>query len=157
MSRRRQSIERKIGLDVKYNSVLVSQFIGKLMMDGKKSTAETIFYSALDKIAEMKKGEDPFKVFSDALKNASPVMEVKGRRVGGATYQVPVEVRKKRSTSLGMRWLVQYSRARAGKSMIEKLARELIEASENTGSSIKKKDEMHKMAEANKAFAHFRW
>ena len=157
MSRRRQSIERKIGLDVKYNSVLVSQFIGKLMMDGKKSTAETIFYNALDKIAEIKKGEDPFKIFSDALKNASPVMEVKGRRVGGATYQVPVEVRKKRSTSLGMRWLVQYSRARAGKSMIEKLARELIEASENTGASIKKKDEMHKMAEANKAFAHFRW
>ena len=157
MSRRRSSLDRKITPDVKYNSILVSQFINRLMLDGKKAKAESIFYGALDRISEIKKEEDAFKIFSQAVKNVSPVMEVKSRRVGGATYQVPVEVRKKRSTSLAMRWLVQFSRSRSGKSMIDKLARELIDAAENAGSSIKKRDDLHRMAEANKAFAHFRW
>ncbi len=157
MSRRRQSEERVIEPDIKYGSVLVSQFVNRLMLDGKKTIAETIFYDALDKISEIKKESDSFKVFSEAMKNAAPVMEVKSRRVGGATYQVPIEVRKKRSLSLAMRWIVAYTRLRPGKSMVEKLAKELIDASENTGASIKKRDDVHKMAEANKAFAHFRW
>lgn len=157
MSRRRKSIERKIAPDMKYNSVLVSQFINKLMLSGKKAKSQIIFYEALDKISELKKDSDSFKLFCEAVKNASPVMEVKSRRVGGATYQVPVEVRKKRSSSLGIRWLIQYARERSGKSMIEKLAREFIDASENTGATIKKRDDVHKMAESNKAFAHFRW
>ena len=157
MSRRRQSEERVIQPDSKYNSVLVSQFVHRLMLDGKKAVAQQIFYSALDIITDTKKEADAFKVFCDAIKNVAPVMEVKGRRVGGATYQVPVEVRKKRSLSLGMRWLVKYCRERSGKSMAEKLARELMDASENTGAAIKKREDVHRMAEANKAFAHFRW
>ncbi|OGI05894.1 MAG: 30S ribosomal protein S7 [Candidatus Margulisbacteria bacterium GWF2_35_9] len=157
MSRRRRSVERKKSVDVKFNSIIATKFINRLMLDGKRSTAETIFYGALEMISDMKKEEDAFKVFNDAIKNTSPAMEVKSRRVGGATYQVPMEVRKKRSLSLAMRWLVQYSRERAGKSMEEKLAKELLDASGMVGASVKKKDDMHRMAEANKAFAHFRW
>ena len=157
MSRRRGSVERAIQPDVIYNSVLLTKFINRITYDGKRETARKIVYGALEKIKEMKKGEDPFKVFSEAIKNASPVMEVKGRRVGGATYQVPMEVRKKRSVSLGMRWVIKYSRERAGKSMIEKLAKELVDASNLMGATVKKKDDTHRMAEANKAFAHFRW
>ena len=157
MSRRRKSVERIIEPDEKYNSILVSQFVNRMMYDGKKTLALTIFYGALDKISEMKKDSDSFKVFSEAIKNVCPVMEVKSRRVGGATYQVPVEVRKKRSLSLAMRWIVANTRKRQGKSMIEKLSKELVEASENMGPSIKKRDDVHKMAESNKAFAHFRW
>lgn len=157
MSRRHQSIERKVKPDVKFNSIVATQFINRLMLDGRKATAEGVFYGALDKIATLRQETDPFKVFSEAVKNVSPAMEVKSRRVGGATYQVPMEVRRKRSLSLGMRWLVAYSRLRPGKSMVEKLAKELLEASENQGGSIKKRDDVHKMAEANKAFAHFRW
>ncbi len=157
MSRRRGSVERKVEPDVRYNSVLVTKFINRLMLDGKKDKVRNIFYAALDKIAEVKKGEDPFKVFNDAIKNATPLMEVKSRRVGGATYQVPMEVRKKRAVSLSFRWIVKYAKDRNGKSMVEKLARELMEAAEGTGASVKKKDDVHRMAEANKAFAHFRF
>jgi small subunit ribosomal protein S7 len=157
MSRRRGSVERKVEPDVRYNSILVTKFINRLMLDGKKEKVRSIFYKALDKIAEVKAGEDPFKIFNEAVKNATPLMEVKSRRVGGATYQVPMEVRKKRATSLAFRWLVKYSNERNGKSMVEKLARELMEAAEGNGSSVKKKDDVHRMAEANKAFAHYRW
>ena len=157
MSRRRGSIERKIEPDVRYNSLLVTKFINKLMLDGKKEKVRNIFYKALDKIAQVKQGEDPFKVFNEAVKNATPLMEVKSRRVGGATYQVPMEVRKKRAISLAFRWLVKYSNERSGKSMVDKLAREFMDAADGTGSSVKKKDDVHRMAEANKAFAHFRY
>jgi small subunit ribosomal protein S7 len=157
MSRRRSSVERKIEPDVKYNSLLVTKFVNSLMLDGKKDKVRNIFYKALDKISEIKQGEDPFKIFNNAVKNVTPLMEVKSRRVGGATYQVPMEVRKKRATSLAFRWLVKYSNDRNGKSMVDKLAKELIDASEGLGSSFKKKEDVHRMAEANKAFAHFRY
>ena len=156
MSRRRGSIERRVEPDVRYNSVLVTKFINRLMLDGKKETVRSIFYKALDKIAEVKK-EDPFKVFNDAVKNATPLMEVKSRRVGGATYQVPMEVRKKRAISLAFRWLAKYANERSGRSMVDKLSKELMEAAEGNGASVKKKDDVHRMAEANKAFAHFRY
>lgn len=157
MSRRRKSIERNIQPDIRYNSVLVTKFISQLMCDGKKALARSVLYGALDHISEVKKGEDAYKIFSEAIKNAMPQMEVKSRRVGGATYQVPMEVRKKRSQSLAFRWIVKYAQDRNGRSMKEKLARELMDAAENTGSTIKKRDDVHRMAEANKAFAHFRY
>lgn len=156
MSRRRKSIERKIEPDFRYNSLLVSKFINRMMRNGAKTTATNIFYKSMDEIARIKK-EDPFKIFSEAIKNSTPLMEVKSRRVGGATYQVPMEVRKKRGTALAFRWIVKYANDRNGKSMIEKLSKELIEASENNGATIKKRDDVHKMAESNKAFAHFRY
>lgn len=157
MSRRRKSIERKVAPDVRYNSVLLAKFINKLMYDGKKSVTESLVYGALDQIKNVKKDEDPFKIFNDAVKKVTPVMEVKSRRVGGATYQVPMEIRSKRKTALAIRWLINSARSRNGKSMVDKLAKEFIEASEEKGSAIKKRDDVHRMAEANKAFAHFRW
>ena len=156
MSRRPRNVKRSVPPDPRYDSQTVSKFINNLMKEGKKSTAERIFYSAMDAI-EQRTGQPGVNVFKQALSNAKPVVEVKSRRVGGATYQVPVEVRPDRRTALAMRWLLQYSRARGEKNMAERLANELISASKGEGSTIKKKEDTHKMAEANKAFAHYRW
>ena len=148
--------KREVAPDSVYGSVLVSKFINKIMVQGKKSVAESIFYGAMDILKE-KTGEDPLKVFQKALENVKPVLEVKSRRVGGATYQVPVEVRPERRLSLAVRWLIEYSRARGENTMTECLAGEILDAYNNRGSSIKKREDTHKMAEANKAFAHYRW
>ncbi|MGC8723549.1 MAG: 30S ribosomal protein S7 [Acidobacteriota bacterium] len=148
--------KREIPPDSVYGSVLVSKFINKIMLEGKKSVAESIFYGAMDIIKE-KTGEDPLKVFQKALENVKPVLEVKSRRVGGATYQVPIEVRPERRLSLAFRWIIEYSRGRSEKTMMEALAAEVLDAANNRGSSIKKREDTHKMAEANKAFAHYRW
>jgi small subunit ribosomal protein S7 len=139
-----------------YKDKVVSKLINQLMYDGKKGVAQTIVYDAFDIIKE-KTGEDPLEVFTKAINNIMPVLEVKARRVGGATYQVPIEVRPERRQTLGLRWLVTYSRKRGEKTMREKLAKELMDAANNVGSSVKKREDTHKMAEANKAFAHFRW
>jgi small subunit ribosomal protein S7 len=156
MPRRNRPPKREISPDIKYNSVLVSQFINKLMARGKKSTAQGIFYDALD-IAEARAKRPGLEVFEQAVKNVTPILEVKPRRVGGATYQVPVEVRPDRRLSLAIRWLVQSTRRRSGKSMAEKLANELLDAANNTGATVKRREDTHKMAEANRAFAHYRW
>lgn len=156
MPRKGSVPKRDVLPDPVYNSKVVTRFINKLMYDGKKGVAENIVYDAFDIIRE-KTGKDPLEVFDVALKNAMPVLEVRARRVGGANYQVPVEVRADRRFSLGIRWLVNYSRLRGEKTMRERLAGELLDASNNTGATIKKKDDTHKMAEANKAFAHYRW
>jgi small subunit ribosomal protein S7 len=142
--------------DARFNNVLVTRFINALMIQGKKSTAERIFYGAVD-IIEKKTGGDGLSVVKTALANVKPVLEVKSRRVGGATYQVPVEVRQDRRTALALRWIIQYSRARPDHSMAERIAAELIAASKNEGGAVKKREDTHKMAEANKAFAHYRW
>src|SRR3972149_3117815 len=155
MPRRKIVIEREMVQDPRYHEVLVSGLINVLMRKGKKSTAETICYQAFDLIKEKTKN-DPLKVFKSAMDNVKPVVEVKSRRVGGASYQVPVEVRSQRRVSLAFRWLTQYAKARAGKSMKEKLAAELMDAANNTGGAVKKKEDTHRMAEANKAFAHYR-
>jgi small subunit ribosomal protein S7 len=154
--RRRKAPERTVLPDPKYKSELVSKFINGLILKGKKSTAETIFYSAMDLI-EAKMKQDPLTVFKKAMENVAPVLEVRSRRVGGATYQVPVEVREKRRRSLAIRWLVNYSVQRSERTMAERLANEIMAAFKNEGSAIKKKEDTHRMAEANKAFAHFRW
>ena len=156
MSRRPAVAKRTVPADPRYDSQTVSKFVNNLMVCGKKSTAEGIFYSAMD-IIEQRTGQPGVNVFKQALANAKPVVEVKSRRVGGATYQVPVEVRPDRRTALAMRWLLQYSRARGEKTMSDRLANELISASKGEGSTIKKKEDTHRMAEANKAFAHYRW
>jgi small subunit ribosomal protein S7 len=156
MPRRNRPPKREIAPDIKYNSVLVSQFINKLMQRGKKSTAQGIFYDALDLIEERAK-RPGLEVFEQAVRNATPILEVKPRRVGGATYQVPVEVRADRRLSLAIRWLVASSRNRSGRSMAEKLAGELMDAANNTGATVKKREDTHRMAEANRAFAHYRW
>ncbi|KAF0182081.1 MAG: small subunit ribosomal protein S7 [Nitrospirae bacterium] len=156
MARRREAIKREVLPDPKYNSKLVSRFISVLFEDGKKSTGERICYGAFD-IMKEKTGMDPLKVFKAAMENVKPLVEVKPRRVGGATYQVPVEVRPQRKVALAIRWVISYSRARKEKTMRERLAAELLDAYNNTGSSIKKKEDTHKMAEANRAFAHYRW
>ncbi len=154
---RRGSIERREILpDPIYHSQNVSRFINKIMYSGEKAVAQSVFYQAMDIIKE-KSGKEPIEVFDQAIKNAMPVLEVKARRVGGATYQVPVEVRSDRRLALAMRWLIQYSRARGERGMENKLAAELMDAAANTGSTVKKKEDTHKMAEANKAFAHYRW
>ena len=142
--------------DARYNNVLVTRFINCLMMAGKKSTAERIFYGAMD-VIEKKTGQDGLTVLKSAMTNVKPVLEVKSRRVGGATYQVPVEVRQDRRTALALRWLIQYSRSRPDHSMAERLAAEITAASKNEGGAVKKREDTHKMAEANKAFAHYRW
>jgi small subunit ribosomal protein S7 len=142
--------------DAKFRSKNISRFIGKLMLDGKRSLAERILYDALD-IIEAKQKRTPTDVFEQALKNATPNLEVKPRRVGGSTYQVPVEIRKDRGNALAMRWLIRSARTRTGKSMSEKLASELMDAAAGQGTTIKKREETHKMAESNKAFAHYRW
>lgn len=156
MARRREAEKREILPDPKYNSKLISRFISVILKDGKKSTAERVFYGALDIIKD-KTGSDPLKVFKTAIENVKPVLEVKPRRVGGATYQVPMEVKPNRRVALAIRWIVSYSRQRKEKTAQERLAAELMDAYNNTGSSIKKKEDTHKMAEANRAFAHYRW
>jgi small subunit ribosomal protein S7 len=156
MSRRREVPKRRITPDPKFKDKLVSKFTNTLMLSGKKAVAEGILYGAFDVISERFK-EDPLEVFRKALDNVKPKLEVKSRRVGGATYQVPVEVRPERRVALAMRWLVQYSRERGEKTMRERLAAELRDAAEGRGNAVKKKDDTHKMAEANKAFAHYRW
>ena len=154
--RKRRATKRDVLADPIYNTKLVTKLINTVMLDGKKGTAQKIIYSAFDMIKE-KTGEDAIVVFNKAMDNIKPALEVKSRRVGGANYQVPVEVRPDRARALGLRWLVQYARLRGGHSMAENLANEIIDASNGTGASVKKKDDTHKMAEANKAFAHYRW
>jgi small subunit ribosomal protein S7 len=156
MSRRKQAIKREILPDPKFGNMTLSKFINTVMYDGKKSVAEQIVYGALDRVSEKAKGE-PMDMFEKALNNIRPMVEVKSRRVGGANYQVPVEVRSSRSMALAMRWLVDAARSRGEKSMAMRLAGELLDASENRGSAVKKREDTHRMAEANKAFAHFRW
>ena len=156
MPRRREVEKRKILADPKFQDRLVAKFINDLMRRGKKSTAEQIIYGAFTQV-EAKLKDDPLKVFKKALDNVKPVVEVKSRRVGGATYQVPVEVRQDRRVALAMRWLIEYSRARGEKTMTEKLAGEIMDAASNRGNAVKKREDTHKMAEANKAFAHYRW
>ncbi len=156
MSRRQKAVKRPILPDARYDSQTVSKFINTIMLRGKKSLAERIFYGAMD-LVESRTGQPGVNVFKQALQNLKPVVEVKSRRVGGATYQVPVEVRPERRTALAMRWLMQYARERNEKSMAEKLAAEIIAASKGEGNAIKKKEDTHRMAEANKAFAHYRW
>ena len=156
MSRRKSAVKRTILPDARYDSQTVSKFINVLMYQGRKSTAERIFYDAMD-LVENRTSQPGVNIFKQALTNLKPVVEVKSRRVGGATYQVPVEVRPDRRTALAMRWLISYSRDRNEKSMAEKLAAEVISASRNEGNAIKKKEDTHRMAEANKACAHYRW
>jgi small subunit ribosomal protein S7 len=156
MSRRRVSAKRVILPDPKYGNEMLAKFMNMVMESGKKSTAERIVYGALDVIAD-KKGGDPVETLDKALDNVRPQVEVKSRRVGGATYQVPVEVRSVRRTALAMRWVIDAARARGEKSMAARLAAELLDASENRGSAVKKREDVHRMAEANKAFSHYRW
>ncbi len=156
MPRRGYVKRREIPPDWKYNSTLVTKFINKVMWDGKKTLAEKIVYGALDIVKERTK-EDPLKVLQKAVDNVKPLIETRSRRVGGATYQVPVEVLPHRQISVAVRWIVEFARKRSGKSMKEKLAAEIIDAYHNRGASVKKREDTHKMAEANRAFAHFRW
>jgi small subunit ribosomal protein S7 len=156
MSRRRDIPKREVIPDPKYRDVLVAKFVNRLMLDGKKSVAQNMFYQALDIVGERSKDE-PFGVFKKAVENVKPLLEVKSRRVGGATYQVPVEVRPERKVALAIRWLIGYARSRGEKSMEQKLAAEFMDAANNRGAAVKKREDTHKMAEANKAFAHYRW
>jgi small subunit ribosomal protein S7 len=156
VSRRSKSVRRPVPADPRYDSQTVSKFINSLMYEGKKSTAERIFYSAMDMIEE-RTGQPGVTVFKQAVNNAKPALEVKSRRVGGASLQVPVEVRPERRAALAMRWIIEFSRARTEKTMQERLAAELILASKGEGNTIKKKEDTHRMAEANRAFAHYRW
>jgi small subunit ribosomal protein S7 len=156
MSRKKVAVKREILPDPKFNNKLVAKFISVLMKKGKKSLAESICYKAFDIIKE-KTGNDPLKIFKTAVENVKPVVEVKSRRVGGASYQVPVDIRPTRRIALALRWLINYSRGRGEKTMQERLAAELMDASNNTGTAVKKREDTHRMAEANKAFAHFRW
>lgn len=156
MPRRYRPPRREVEPDPKYNSELVARFINRLMQRGKKSVAGRIMYDAFD-IIEERTRRNPLEVFHQAMDNATPALEVRSRRVGGATYQIPIEVRSERRTSLAIRWLIQSAQARKGRPMAERLADELMDASRNTGTTVKKKDDTHKMAEANRAFAHYRW
>ena len=156
MSRKRKAPVRKVYPDPKFHSEVISKFINSIMYDGKRSTAEKILYDALNKIQNKNK-EDPIKVFNTAISNVKPNVECRSRRVGGATYQVPVEVKSKRAQALALRWLMDATRKRKNKTMADKLYSEILDASQNKGSAIKKREDTHKMAESNKAFAHFRW
>ena len=154
--RKKQATKRDVLADPIYNSKVVTKLVNHIMKDGKKGTAQKILYEAFDIIKEQT-GKDPMEVYTEAMKNIKPALEVKSRRVGGANYQVPVEVKADRAQALAFRWLAQYARLRNGHSMAENLANEIIDASNGTGASVKKKDDTHKMAEASKAFAHYRW
>jgi len=154
--RKKRAVKRDVLPDPIYNSKIVTKLINKLMYDGKRGKSQTILYDAFE-IIKKQTGQDPLEVFNKALDNIKPALEVKSRRVGGANYQVPTEVRDERSEALGLRWLVQYARLRGGKTMADKLANEIIDASNGTGGAVKKKEDTHRMAEANKAFAHYRW
>lgn len=156
MPRKGPVTRRDVLPDPVYNSKLVTRLINRIMIDGKRGVAQQLLYNAFNLIQE-RTGKDPMEVFEQAIKNIMPVLEVKARRVGGANYQVPIEVRPERRTTLGLRWLVNYSRLRGEKTMEERLAQEIIDASNNTGASVKKREDTHKMAEANRAFAHYRW
>lgn len=156
MGRHKKSIERPCMPDVKYNSTVITKFISRMMLDGKKSICTKIIYEALDKL-KTKTDKDPLEVFLKAVDNVKPMVEVKSRRVGGATYQVPMEIREARREALAMRWIISAARSRSGHGMADTLASELMDAFNNTGTAFKKKEDVHKMAEANKAFAHFRW
>lgn len=156
MARRREAEKRSVIPDPKFHNILVARFINCLLKKGKKSVAEKIFYSALSEI-EQKLKDDPLKVFKKAVDNVSPILEVRSRRVGGATYQVPVEVASSRRVALSIRWLIAHARSRAGKSMAGKLSAEILDAYNHSGGAVKKKEDVHRMAEANKAFAHYRW
>ena len=156
MSRRHAAEKREIFPDPKFGDLVITRLMNAIMLDGKKSTAERIVYGAFDVIYERTR-EDPVKVFKRALENVQPVVEVKSRRVGGSTYQVPIEVSHNRRIALSMRWILEYARKRGGKSMRDKLANEVIEASHGRGNAVKKKEDTHRMAEANKAFSHYRW
>lgn len=156
MPRGRRVPKRSIPPDVVYSSVLVQKFINKMIMCGKKATAERLFYGAMEEIKK-KMNKEPMEVFEKAMANAVPLLEVKARRVGGATYQVPIEISRERAQAMAMQWLREAARVRTGKSMVENLAAELMDAYNNTGSAIKNRENLHKTAEANKAFAHFRW
>ena len=157
MPRRRGADNREVNPDPVYNSTLAEKFICSMMWDGKKSTAQKIFYSSMQKLEERGGGEEAIKLFKKAVENAKPLLEVKTRRVGGANYQVPVEVNADRRTSLAIRWLLTYARGRAERGMVDKLSNELLDAANGKGAAIKKKEDVHRMAEANKAFAHYRW
>jgi small subunit ribosomal protein S7 len=154
--RKKRAIRRRVTPDPKFGDELISRFVNSVLQDGKKNIARTIVYSALDQIGQ-KTDKNPLDIFKKAVDNASPLIEVKARRVGGATYQVPTEVRLERRTALAIRWLINYAQERSDKSMSQKLAAELLAASSGEGGAVKKKDDVHRMAEANKAFAHFRW
>tara|TARA_B100000029_G_C17118044_1_gene794032 strand:+ start:138 stop:608 length:471 start_codon:yes stop_codon:yes gene_type:complete len=156
MSRKKQAPKRTVYPDPKYQSLILTKFINFIMYDGKRAVAEKIIYTALDRIKEKTK-QDPIKIFNDAISKVRPNLEVRSRRVGGATYQVPVEVKSKRSQTLALRWILEASRKRKNKTMSDKLFNELMDASQGKGSSIKKREDTHKMAESNKAFAHYRW
>ncbi|NOQ41104.1 MAG: 30S ribosomal protein S7 [Desulfuromusa sp.] len=156
MPRRREVPKRIILPDPKFGDLLVAKFVNNVMVDGKKSTAEQIVYGAFDLVAE-RSGNDPLEVFKSAMENVRPVLEVKSRRVGGSTYQVPIEVNPSRRTALAMRWITIYAKARSEKTMRERLAGEFLDASNNRGAAVKKREDTHRMAEANKAFAHYRW
>lgn len=156
MSRKHRATPRQVLPDPRFQDVVVSKCINSLMIGGKKATSERIFYGAMD-LVEKKTGEEPLKVFKKALSNIKPAVEVKSRRIGGATYQIPVEVRPARRQSLALRWLREYSKGRNGKTMVERLADEIIDAAENRGGAVKKREDVYKMAEANKAFAHLKW
>ncbi|CCQ90304.1 30S ribosomal protein S7 [Nitrospina gracilis 3/211] len=157
MARRREAEKREILPDPKYNDILVARFVNSLLKRGKKSVAERMFYSALDNIGKRVKDEEPIRVFKKAVDNAAPLLEVRSRRVGGATYQVPVEVNANRRTALSIRWIISNARSRAGRSMSDRLTDELVDAYNSTGGAVRKKEDVHRMAEANKAFAHYRW
>ena len=156
MPRKGAPAKREVLADPMYNSKLVTRLINHLMLDGKRGTASTILYDAFDQIKEQT-GNDPLEVFEEAMKNVMPVLEVKARRVGGSNYQVPIEVRPDRKTTLVLRWIVQYARSRGEHTMSDRLAREIMDAANNTGASVKKREDTHRMAEANRAFAHYRW
>jgi small subunit ribosomal protein S7 len=156
MARRKREYVKRVSGDPVYNNEVISKFINKIMYGGKKSNSQTIVYDALTMLSE-KVGEEPLVAFEKVIKNVAPVMEVKSRRVGGSTYQVPIEVKQERARALAMNWIIINARAKKGKPMVEKLASELIDAYNKTGASMKKRDDTHKMAESNKAFAHFRW
>lgn len=157
MSRRRRAVKREIEPDPLYNSHILAKFINKVMLDGKKSTARRIVYRALDRFAKKLKTDDPLAAFEQALENAKPSLEVKSRRIGGSTYQVPIEIPTDRRTAIAMQWLIRYSREKSGRSMEEALSSEFFDAFNNQGTTIKKKDDTHRMAEANRAFAHYKW
>lgn len=157
MSRRKKAIKREVLPDPVYNDIVIAKFINKMMFDGKKSTAQSILYGALDELKKKIQEDEPLTIFKKALENTKPQIEVRSRRVGGATYQVPVDVRPARRLTLAMRWLIEYSRARGEKDMALRLAGEVVDAYNNRGNAIKKKEDVHRMAEANKAFSHYNW
>lgn len=156
MSRKHRAQPREVLPDPRYQDIVITKCINSMMIGGKKSTAEKIFYGAMDEV-EKRTGEEPLKLFKKALSNIKPAVEVKSRRIGGATYQIPVEVRPARRQSLALRWLRDYAKARSGKTMVQKLSDEIIDAANNRGGSVKKREDVYKMAEANKAFAHLKW